>query len=825
MKIFRLIPLLFLGTFVFPLHSQTIAEKKASFTKGGASGDLSKEMHRYLLQINIELKEQQELLRILYGEVEELYGKAAEAVSYQTLLEEINTVKSNITVLENSWRQLAAQNNTDEEYALWHQPDSTVGDLVIDYGSQEFVYLFDPDIGDIPLSVNSNIPIPKASWAEMLEIILAQNGVGVRQLNPYLRQLYLLQDDHSGVRAITNKRQELDIFSDNTRICFVLSPDAAEVRRIWFFLEKFVNQQTTEMQLIGRDIMIIGPVSEIKELLHLYDFIETNAGNYDYKVVSLRRVDAEEMGSILSAIFEQFQETNEGLVTDGLNKTTKSSSPKGVNGLKVITLAHVAQALFLIGTAEEIRKAEEIIDRVENEVGEARDKVIFTYTSKYTDTEELADILERVYNMMMSSGAGLEIHNESNMDNDQRVTVNDVKINPDFKTPQELYQDGYYQEGGYIVNPAPIRPGMTRQGNPHPNKNRQNFIVDPKTGAIVMVVEAIALNKLKELIRKLDIPKKLVQIEVLLFEQRNSNDTRYGLNLLRLGDMASQTNTTSLAFNDLAASPLNLGVTEFFLSRFNPAKGLSAAFDVAYKFLLTRDDITINSNPSVVTENQTTAIIAINEEISVNTGIFEVETVKGVTLKDSFTRAQYGITIKVTPTIHMREDGTWNADDDPTDYVTLETDITFQTILPGTDPNRPDVINRHIENRVRIADGQTVILGGLRRKDTNDHKEAIPFLGELPGLGKLFSNTRLTDASSEMFIFLTPKIIADPAEELVRLRNDEMTRRPGDIPAFMCRLVQARECERNRCLKGSMMMLFGRPPERCFYRIGEYDGR
>ena len=124
---------------------------------------------------------------------------------------------------------------------------------------------------------------------------------------------------------------------------------------------------------------------------------------------------------------------------------------------------------------------------------------------------------------------------------------------------------------------------------------------------------------------------------------------------------------------------------------------------------MTQDDIQINASPSVVAINQTPATIAIVEEISIDTGIYNVETISGVTLEKAFTRAQYGITIDITPTIHITDDV-----NDP-NYVTLETDLTFDTVHGGLISERPDVTRRHITNEVRIPDGQTVILGGLRR--------------------------------------------------------------------------------------------------------------
>lgn len=235
--------------------------------------------------------------------------------------------------------------------------------------------------------------------------------------------------------------------------------------------------------------------------------------------------------------------------------------------------------------------------------------------------------------------------------------------------------------------------------------------------------------------------------------------------------------------------------------------------------------MTINASPSVLAINQTTARIVVEDEISVNTGVFEIPATGSVALKNAFARARYGIKIEITPTIHMVQNP-WELEegDETENYVTMETDLIFETIQRGTDPNRPDVTRRVVQNVVRIPDGQTVILGGLRRKNFDDSSDAIPFLGELPGIGKLFSITKMEDDSTEMFIFITPKIVVDPADDLDRIRCEEMARRPGDIPSFLCELCAARERDRECLLAGTMQLLFGRVPERCVVPVGEYDG-
>jgi general secretion pathway protein D len=359
-----------------------------------------------------------------------------------------------------------------------------------------------------------------------------------------------------------------------------------------------------------------------------------------------------------------------------------------------------------------------------------------------------------------------------------------------------------------------IQVGPQEKKNSHKTADGQNnFIVDSKTGAIIMVVEAEALPKIKELLKKLDVPKKMVQIEVLLFEKKISGSNNVGLNLLRLGSEAKNYAKSGLSWS---AGSGAAGILEFLISH-KKGSGIPA-YDLAYQFMLSQEDVQINCSPSVTTMNQTPATIAIVEEVSIDSGADEKK-------NRIYKRQQYGITIQITPTINM-DDELMSASDEG-GYVTLETDITFDT--PKKNHNeRPDVTRRHIKNHVRIADGQTVILGGLRRKNSQDTKDSIPFLGEIPGLGKLFSHTSMSDDSTEMFVFITPKIISDPVHDAEILRKNELKKRPGDIPEFLHTVIKAQEQERRRLFEGSLTALFGKNsggnliPHK---RGTEYDGR
>jgi general secretion pathway protein D len=318
-----------------------------------------------------------------------------------------------------------------------------------------------------------------------------------------------------------------------------------------------------------------------------------------------------------------------------------------------------------------------------------------------------------------------------------------------------------------------------------------------------MVVRRDVLGKIKDLLRTLDVPKKMVQIEVLLFEKRIRNETNYGMNLLKLGSKKNGIDFSShILPNTKPGHPIP-GVLEFMLhgrhSKHFPA------YDLIYTFMMTQEDVQLNSAPSVITVNQTPATISVVEEISINNGAAPVNTNNGtISFQNSFSRANYGTIINVTPTVHM-------ADDEHAEtkgFVTLQTNVTFDTTRHTSNNDRPDVDRRHIENEVRVSDGQTVILGGLRRKKSDDTEEKIPFLGDIPFFGKLFGSSKLTNHNSEMFIFITPKIVLDPHEELIRIRTEELKKRPGDIPEYLERVAESMTKERRKYFNQSMKQFF-----------------
>ena len=83
--------------------------------------------------------------------------------------------------------------------------------------------------------------------------------------------------------------------------------------------------------------------------------------------------------------------------------------------------------------------------------------------------------------------------------------------------------------------------------------------------------------------------------------------------------------------------------------------------------------------------------------------------------------------------------------------------------------------NRKVENTVVVNDNETVVIGGLLQDNWSDSENKVPFLGDIPGLGWAFKNTKSTLRKINLLIFLTPHIVRtndDMEYETIRKRQD-----------------------------------------------------
>jgi Flp pilus assembly secretin CpaC len=91
--------------------------------------------------------------------------------------------------------------------------------------------------------------------------------------------------------------------------------------------------------------------------------------------------------------------------------------------------------------------------------------------------------------------------------------------------------------------------------------------------------------------------------------------------------------------------------------------------------------------------------------------------------------------------------------------MTLKPEQSFQV---GTSGGVPIVDSRTAETTVLVKDGQTVVIGGLRKREDTRVIDKVPLLGDIPIFGHLFRHKDFQTITTELLMFVTPRIITKP---------------------------------------------------------------
>ncbi len=687
----------------------------------------------------ISEKLRQELLT-KYQEAEELRKSKADEEEFKSLLVEVNKIKQKLSKLDQNY----IRKNTEmkDEAAYWDQGETTLSSLIVEYGSGDFLYVIPPELCNMKLQLFSMVPIPRSVWDKMLEFILSQNGIGVRKINNFTKQLFILKHDPSTIFAIVSSYEDLQLIEDHQRVLFILSPPFEKIKSTQNFFERFSDPKITTIQTIGSKVAIISQKQNLEKLINIYKTVWESDQEKVIKVCKLSKLPIDEAEKILKTFFDTSDVKSRATIYRNIT-----------DELHVMTLKN---ALVLIGENQTVNRAESVLKDLEDQLQDPKEMMVYWYQCKHTDPEDLARLLDQVYD-------SLSAYNNRNLS--KKKFENRQKAAVDHDGPSEF--------------------------------SFGNFIVDNKTSSIMMVVKRDDIVKIQNVLKKLDVPKRMVEIEVLLVEKKEHNRKKTGINLLKFHNQPQEKNF-SLSFSSDTHSKRK-GLLDFILQT---PKSNFPAFDLALSLLMAQENVSLHANPTLIAMNQVPSTLSIVEEISINNGAVQLDSNNKVALEKSFTRAQYGTTITMTPMIHID-------DESESGFVTLTTNITFETTQMSQD-DRPPVTRRHVENEVRIPDGETVVIGGLRRKSNEVNREKIPFLGDIPGLGKLFGTTKLSESCTEMFIFITPRIIKDPSSERLNLKKAKLNLRPGDSEDILKRIQEARELEKVDVLKEGIHLLFDR---------------
>ncbi|RMQ46545.1 Type IV pilus bioproteinsis protein PilQ [Pseudomonas cichorii] len=284
---------------------------------------------------------------------------------------------------------------------------------------------------------------------------------------------------------------------------------------------------------------------------------------------------------------------------------------------------------------------------------------------------------------------------------------------------------------------------------------RGSITVDERTNNIIAYQTQDRLDELRRIVSQLDIPVRQVMIEARIVEANVDYDKALGVrwggtrvgggnwNTYGLddnGDEAGNTGndlTGNVPFVDLGAADATSGIGIAFVTN-------NTLLDLELSAMEKTGNGEIVSQPKVVTSDKETAKILKGTEIP-----YQESSSSGATTV-SFKEAS--LSLEVTPQIT------------PDNRIIMEVKVTkdepdYLNAVLGVPPIKKNEVNA----KVLVSDGETIVIGGVFSNTQSKVVEKVPFLGDVPYLGRLFRRDTVSEAKSELLVFLTPRIMNNQA--------------------------------------------------------------
>lgn len=299
-----------------------------------------------------------------------------------------------------------------------------------------------------------------------------------------------------------------------------------------------------------------------------------------------------------------------------------------------------------------------------------------------------------------------------------------------------------------------------------------SVVVDKHTNALIVQATPTDIERIVPMITELDRPTPQILIEAHIVETSSRTARELGVQWAGLYYNNSQsawvTPNAASSISGLTSSstadptagtainfPANLSNatqagTGFLLGLV--AQGDDGLLALQLSALEEEGKLNILSSPSITTVDNAKAIIESGDEVPIPVVTRDTS---NVIYKDAF------LSLEVTP--HVIQNDALKLE-----IVTTNNEVDFtRTVL-----TYPTIISKKASTNVILFDGQTTVIGGLKKKTTSNTEAGVPWLNKIPVLGYLFKNEGKSDTKQELLIFITPRILKTRPAPITMPEND-----------------------------------------------------
>jgi general secretion pathway protein D len=287
---------------------------------------------------------------------------------------------------------------------------------------------------------------------------------------------------------------------------------------------------------------------------------------------------------------------------------------------------------------------------------------------------------------------------------------------------------------------------------------------DKATNSLIIMAEKEDYLVIEEIIKKLDIPRAMVYMESLIMEVSAESDFSLGTDWIvgtkasfqdtqGVAGIGSRTGEASFGTNAAGGTTLPSGFSIGILGEAITVGGITfPSISALINAVKDNKDVNILSTPQLLTTDNEEATIIVGKNVPFQT---RSAAENATETYSSFEYRDVAVTLKITPQISK----------DRLVKLTISQEVTkLDELAPTFEKDRPTTLKRSIETTVIVGDGNTVVIGGLIDDSSSITESKVPLLGDIPILGWLFKSKKTSYEKTNLYVFLTPRVVQHPSE-------------------------------------------------------------
>jgi general secretion pathway protein D len=626
-------------------------------------------------------------------------------------------------------------------------------------------YTIDPEVKGI-VTIHSAEPLrPEDLLPIFHQVLRMNNAVAVRTGNMY--RITTIKDAKGLVRPLAQGRED----SFALQIVPVRFFSAAEMKKL---LTPFL---TPGGELVdyprGNFLVIIDLPSNIQRLVEIADMIDVQvfAGTrmeiYQPKVAS-----AEELAAEMTKVMQYYA----------------ASAPQQENfASQFVPLPRINQLLVISHSEAAWTYARRWLERVDV-AGEGPGRRIFIYPVENGKATELADVLTQALGQPTT---GRRDSSRTLQDLHRSTPGGFGQFDSSSRSPSSSFgRSGFQQQnqplgGAFATVPAPAQvppaapgsapggvPGLPSvPGAPRPAtpavpgakpEEQLRIVPDPGTNSLIIYGTVQEFQNIKNILKDLDIIPRQVLMDVMVAEVALTGSEAFGVEyeLFRKYNPSifgqtfdSQGAVRSGIFNQATRAATEGSPFAQFLNGISGVAGRGNTIRAFISALATDNRAKILSSPSVLATDNRPARIQVGREIPVLSS--QAQSIVGDSpIVNSVQYRNTGVILTIIPQVNSQG----------LVHLQVKQEVSDVGAPSFGNTNSPSFTTRDAETTAVVQDGDTLAIGGIISDTKRRDRTGVPYLMDLPVLGRLFGTTNDTSDRTELVMLITPHVVRNRDE-------------------------------------------------------------